>query len=375
MRRETDMPPLFHGKMLMVDLSDGTLEEREVDDDIYARRIGGAPLISVLTKKDGISLGCGPLTGLPCPGASMAAACVDKDRKHRFAPVMLNAGQEIKLSGFDAIVVEGRSEKPVYLWIRDQVADLVSAEKLAGKDAWESISSIRHEQGDQRIQVISSSEGPSASLNFVSGWDGMGFGGAMRDMNLRAIAVRGMGEVPVENPEQVLARCSEMMKSSGKLIAGRGGIGSMAPHEIAGKIRTSGRNRACFSCPYPCMSFIETGYTAYPGMLLMDQKSVIHLAKNSAKDGDILTDLVELHRGGRCTWESPANVTYETMTDGVGEYDLIAAGYVLGICPRYLGLIQPSLQAYCELLSIALGTQISKEAVLSLGNCLMKEVC
>jgi len=368
------MPGMFYGKMLMVDLNDGTLEEREVDDDLYKRRVGGAPLLATMTKKEGISLGSGPLTGLPCPGASMAMACVEKDRRRRFAPVMLDAGLEIRLSGFDFIVIEGKSASPVYLWIRDEVADLIPAEKLADKDCWGAVSAIRKEQGDQRIQVISSGKGPCASLSYVSGWDGIGFGGAMRDMNLRAIAVRGMSELPVENPEALLAKGSEMMSRSGKLIADRGGAASILPPPAAARLKGVGRKRACFSCPYPCMSYAPTGDEGHPSFLLMDQKSLINLSRTSGNEVDVVRRLAELHRSGEQSWGVSGSATYETMTDGVGEYDLIAAGYMLGICPRFLGLIQPPLSAYCELLSIGAGEPIAKEAILPLCNSLMSEV-
>lgn len=386
------MPPMFKGNLLWVNLSDGTLEERDVDSDLYRRRVGGASLLSCMTREGCIGLASGPLTGLPCPGASAAIACVESNRKHRFAPVMLDAGLELRLSGFDMVIVEGRSESPVYLWIRDQVADLVKADKIAERDSWETIASIRKEQGDQRIQVISSSKGASASLNFVSGWDGIGLGGAMREMNLKAIAFRGMGDIPLDNAEELLPRCTEMMRSASESMGGRAGVKSLLPQEAASRLKGVGRSRACYSCPYPCMSYAETGDAAHPGLLLMDQRSIIGLAKSPAQQ-DVVNTLVKLHRNGFCLkrdteftdgmlsdgtlaaqreCDSGAE-TFDTITEGVGEYDLIAAGYVLGLCPRYLSLIQPPLTSYCELLSVGLGETVSKEAILALGNALLRE--
>jgi aldehyde:ferredoxin oxidoreductase len=75
--------------------------------------------LASLTPNESIGLAVGPLTGLPCPAGGMAVACVEFERKHRFAPILLNAGLELKLTGFDAVVVEGKSESPVYLWMRD----------------------------------------------------------------------------------------------------------------------------------------------------------------------------------------------------------------------------------------------------------------
>ena len=389
------MPKLFNGNMLFVDLAEGTIEEREIDDDLFRRRIGGAPLLASLTPNESIGLAAGPLTGLPCPGASMAVACVEYERKHRFAPILLNAGLELKLTGFDAVVIEGRSESPVYLWIRDEVADLVKADKLSGKDAWETTAGIRKEQGDQRVQVISSSKGPSASLDYVSGWDGIGFGGAMRDMNLRAIAFKGMGDVSLADPDAVLSKCSEMMKASGKMVGQRSGVRSLLRSEAVARIKGLKRDRACFSCPYPCLSYAETGDATHPSTLLMDQISIDNLAK-APGDGDLTALLVRLHRNGFCLrgdmgmsktpldglvekifagqeGRSSADGTFDTMTEGVGEYDLIAAGYVLGVCPRFLGLMQPPLTSYCELLDLAAGEGIRRETILGLGNSLMME--
>ena len=70
---------------------------------------------------------------------------------------------------------------------------------------------------------------------------------------------------------------------------------------------------------------------------------------------------------------SSTDGTFDTMTEGVGEYDLIAAGYVLGVCPRFLGLMQPPLTSYCELLDLAAGESIKRETILGLGNSLMME--
>jgi hypothetical protein len=130
-------------------------------------------------------------------------------------------------------------------------------------------------------------------------------------------------------------------------------------------------------------------------MLLMDQISISRLARGTSQ-GDLTGPLAKLHRNGFCpgsNTERPGaspdqlvdaiisggaesanpNGTFDTMTEGVKENDLIAAGYVLGICPRFLGLIQPPLASYCELLCTASGREISKETVVGLGNSLLME--
>jgi hypothetical protein len=186
-----------------------------------------------------------------------------------------------------------------------------------------------------------------------------------------------------------------MMKASSKTVGQRSGVKSLLRPEAAARIKGLKRDRACFSCPYPCMSYVDTGDATHPSALLMDQISINNLAKTPG-DGDLIASLVRLHRNGFCLrgdmgasktpldglvekiisgqeGSSSADGTFDTMTEGVGEYDLIAAGYALGVCPRFLGLMQPPLTAYCELLDLAAGGSIKKETILALGNSLMME--
>ncbi len=58
----------------------------------------------------------------------------------------------MKLAGFDGIVIQGRSEKPVYLWIKDGKAEIRDASHLTGKDTGEAQRLIREELGDERIR-------------------------------------------------------------------------------------------------------------------------------------------------------------------------------------------------------------------------------
>jgi len=385
------MPPLFSGQILHVNLSERKIEERELPEQLIEERIGGAAIISTLMGEIGdccISLGSGALTGVPCPAASASVAGLkDSNGNKRYTPILLNAGLELKLCGFDFVVVEGRADKPVYLWVRDQVADIVECEHLAA-DTWAVCSKIREEQGDPRIQVISSSEGACASLNYVSGWDFIGFGNAMRETNLRAIAFRGMGELEIEESEKVLTNSSEMMKAAKGKVGSRAGIGSLLPAEVASKLDIS-RNRACFSCPFPCMSYVKTDSSDFPEMLLMDQRSLLKLSETQSPsdESSILNTLMRLHRKGRCPDEkksesgSPQDqstkccsgtLKFDTMTDNIDESELIAAGFVLGICPRYLGAIGDDLSGYCELLSIASGKDISADKVLELSRVLLR---
>ncbi|HDP96105.1 MAG TPA: hypothetical protein ENN25_00205 [Euryarchaeota archaeon] len=383
------MPHLFFGTWLDIDLSSGQVEERDLPDELIGELIGGAAVMSKLMEDysgECISLGTGPLTGTPCPGASAAFAGVRRgDGSTAYAPVMLNAGLELKLTGFDFILIHGRSERPVYIWMRDQVADIVNGSGLPAEDSWGVCSAIRKGQGDPRIQVISSSVGDCASLNFVSGWDGIGFGRSMSGMNLRGIAFRGMGELELSEPEDFLSKASELMSKEREKIGTREGVGSLLSPEAAARIRGIKRNRSCFSCPYPCMSYFATDDPAYERMLLMDQRSLAALAEMPGQDELIIEALMRLHRKGMCASdkigetsgtiedlvnepvskaaEEPQLNGLDNITKGVEPSDAISAGFILGICPRYLGVIGAEMEGYAELLSLGIGREISSEDI------------
>ena len=60
---------------------------------------------------------------------------------------------ELKRGGFDAIIVEGKADKPTYLWVHDGEASLRDAAHLWGKDTGETESAVREELGDKHIHL------------------------------------------------------------------------------------------------------------------------------------------------------------------------------------------------------------------------------
>lgn len=64
-------------------------------------------------------------------------------------------GPELKYAGYDGIIIEGKAEKPVYLWINDDQVEIRSAEHLWGKDVNETTDTLRNETDfDARVACI-----------------------------------------------------------------------------------------------------------------------------------------------------------------------------------------------------------------------------
>lgn len=126
-------------------------------------------------------------------------------------------GMELKHAGYDAVIVEGRSYKPCYLWITDEGVEIRDASALWGKTTWETLAAIRGELGDSKLHVISIGpagehlvRGACIIQDAGRGFGRCGTGAVMGSKNLKAFVCRGRKPIQVADPErfmQVAARC------------------------------------------------------------------------------------------------------------------------------------------------------------------------
>ena len=206
------MPSGYHGKILHVDLTARTLEIEEPGEQFYRRYMGGSAMGMVYLLRN-TPPGADPLgpdntlclmdsvvTGAPISGQSRMTATaksplsglVGDSQSGGFWPA------ELKSAGFDGLVIRGRSEKPVYLWLHDGEAELRDGDHLWGLFTADVEDAIREELSDPRIHVLQC--GPAAEkgvrfsalmnlANRANGRTGMGL--VMASKNLKAVAVRG----------------------------------------------------------------------------------------------------------------------------------------------------------------------------------------
>ncbi|MGQ9720872.1 MAG: aldehyde ferredoxin oxidoreductase family protein [Candidatus Jordarchaeum sp.] len=214
----------YLGKILRVNLSKSKITTEEFKEEVQKKYLGGSglaakilydelkPGIDPLGPENKLVFATGPLTGtrVPSSGRHLIAA------KSPLTGIWGEAtsggfwGAELKFAGFDAIVVEGKSEKPIYLWIKNGEAELKDAGKIWGKNVYQTEDIIRESLGDSKIIV--SSIGPAGEklvkiaciMNDKDRAAGRcGLGAVMGSKKLKAIAVRGTQEIPVEDPEKL----------------------------------------------------------------------------------------------------------------------------------------------------------------------------
>jgi len=301
------MENLASNKISIVDLATRNIIEEELDDDLVLEKIGGAGITKSLydrfADEDPIVLGAGLLTGSLVPGSSLGVITAKSPLTGRVShvPLSLDAGMELKYSGFDYIVIKGAADKPVYLWIHDGIADLNDAGDLWGKDVWAATDHIRDLMGDDLIQVLGIGEaGEKGSdlaqicINYWQSGDRMAFGNLFGKKRLKLIAIRGMGLLEIAEPEEFIEKCAGLLsavKSGG--AAGIRGIAAMAAavgeEDLGGWLQPlTHKHMACFNTSVPTNTFVfldedpallkETA-VAEPGFLLTDISPLLKLKK------------------------------------------------------------------------------------------------
>jgi len=296
--RRYDMEYLASDKIAIVDLGTGEIIEEELDDDLVLEKIGGAGITKALydrfADEDPIVLGSGLLTGSLVPGSALGVVTAKSPLtgKVSHAPLNLYAGMEWKYSGFDYMVIKGSSDKPVYLWVHDGIADLNEADDLWGKDVWTATTQVRDLMGDDLIQVLGIGEaGEKGSelaqfcINYWQSGDRFGFGTLFGNKKLKLIAIRGMGLLEIAEPEDFVADCAGLLSAvqSGP-ATGKKGIAAVAAslggENIEEWLRPlTHKQMACFNTPVPTNTFVfldenparlEETPLDEPGFLLTD---------------------------------------------------------------------------------------------------------
>jgi aldehyde:ferredoxin oxidoreductase len=222
----------YNCKILRVNLSKNSVVSEPLTYEFARKYIGGAgfvayflwkelnPGVDALGPDNKLIFALGPVTGLSLPGASRY--CVGAKSPLTGGVAKAESGgfwmAELKRAGFDAIIIEGKAAKPVYLWINDGQAVIKDASNLWGKDVKETRDVLRNELGDDHIQVASIGPAGEKMVRYACIMTGLydaagrgGVGAVMGSKNLKAIAVRGHKLPAIINEEYVKTLRQELV--------------------------------------------------------------------------------------------------------------------------------------------------------------------
>lgn len=335
----------YTGRILRVDLSSRKSVIEEPAENFYRQYFGGEgfvsyfllkevpPEVDALGPENKLIFAAGPLTGVPVGGCGRHCVGAKSPLTGGFGESEAGGywGTELKLAGFDAIIVEGKADKPVYIFIQDGQVEIKNAQHLWGMKTLECQDAICEELGDKNVKVTLI--GPAGEnlvsfacvlndLDAAAGRTGMG--AVMGSKNLKAIACRGHQRLSLANPEAVsaighwirdntpvankgmrdfgTARVVKILNDAGGLPTRNFQLGSIdGVDAITGQTMTDTilvKRRSCFACPVQCKREVKVDgpYTVDSRYGGPEYETIAALGSNCG-----ITDLKAIAKGHEVT--------------------------------------------------------------------------
>ncbi len=344
---------------------------------------------------DCLVLGTGALTGSFVP-ASCCGIIRSRRERPKAVPLLGFAGVELKMSGFDFVVIKGGAETAGYLWLRDGIVELSESEEMRAMNSWARTDKVRADQGDSKIQVITTGlwgdaghESSQLVTDYWGGEDKVGMAADLARKGILAVAFRGMGELELAEPEGHFEEALLLMREQIDMLGESRGLASY--FEAASRedfSRLVHRHVACYGCPFPCRTFLKTaedprelrlvskepGYLHYDIAALerafglgADAKVASEIIAECAKAGaEPVAVVSEMERSGRSpTFDeclsvirtagaaAPAKAeNFERAFKKVEDYETCLG---LGLCPRYWSKVGFDLQTIAPFAESAFG--------------------
>jgi aldehyde:ferredoxin oxidoreductase len=209
------------GSILRIDLSSGSVAKEPLDPALAKKYIGGRglasyfmftevdPGIDPLSPQNKLIFAPGPLSGTNAPSAGHFNVVTKGPLTGTIAASSSGGvfGPMLKYAGYDLLVVEGKADKPVYLWIDDDDVSLRDATAFWGKPTPKTTEGVRAETDEEASVACIGPAGERCALlanvmNEYSRAAGRtGVGAVMGSKNLKAVAVRGTGVVRVSDAD------------------------------------------------------------------------------------------------------------------------------------------------------------------------------
>ena len=337
------MPCGYNGKILHVNLTDDSSWIETPDEMFYRTYMGGGCMgayyllkktkagIDPLGPDNLLIMAASILTGAPGAGFSRYAVITKSPLSGVFLDSQAGGfwGPELKFSGYDAIIIKGKSPKPVYIWIKDGVLEIRDAASVWGKTTGDAQAAIRAELNEPKARMLLIGQGGenlvryACILNELKDANGRGGSGAvMGSKNLKAVVCRGTQKIEMNNQEAFMNHSKWFEKNFKKNPANRKSnmfgsshyIEFQMNHEecptnnfqtgyIEGGEALSGhamketilvRGESCYACPVACKRMVkaEGKYSVDPQYGGPEYEACAALGSNCG-----ITDLIAVAKG------------------------------------------------------------------------------
>lgn len=214
----------YYGRVLEVDLSSAKVRDLPLSLEFMQKFIGGATLAAALVYENldkdldplaperPLVLAVGPFTGTPLPMVSRYAVAGISPLTG-FWGEATSGGQfpfRLKGSGWDGLIIKGRAERPVYLYLHERKIEIKEADHLWGKDVYQSQKIIKEELKDRSASIACIGLAGEKGIKYAGIMNDngraagrCGLGALMGSKNLKAIAASGSLKPELNNPEKL----------------------------------------------------------------------------------------------------------------------------------------------------------------------------
>ena len=296
----------YAGKVLRVDLGTGKIEKTLLSEKMCTEFIGGRgfvaktlydelpPDIAPFDAQNLFIIATGPLSGhfLPASGKTHFGSKSPATGGYADSNMGGHFGPALKYAGYDMAVITGKAKAPSYLYIEDDTIEIRSAKTYWGKGSLTCEELLKKELGED-FQILTI--GPAGeklvkfaciSHDFGRQAGRTGIGAVLGSKNIKAIAVKGTGSIPVFDVEKAYARGKKAFKNvsqkpgfKGWTPEGTAGITDWVnevgafpaknfqtshidhSHNLNGKKvieRLKITDKGCYCCPTPCGKYGHT---------------------------------------------------------------------------------------------------------------------
>ncbi len=274
----------YAGKILRVNLSSGDITSVSTADYID-KFIGGrgiaakiywdevSPDIRASDAENPLIFTTGPLAGFTGLAGSRTQICgkspATTPELFCYANLGASWGAELKFAGWDGIVLQGKSDKPVYLFIHDTNVEIRDASALWGKNSVETRETLKRDLGTL-VKVITTGIAGENMVPFATvlteddSSGASGFGAVMGSKKLKAVVVNGSGKVVPSNPEKF----HELTDYIRRLTKDR----RITPPTLKEPpFPPNGKRKACYGCIAGCLRAVYQASNGDRGKLMCQQ--------------------------------------------------------------------------------------------------------
>jgi len=259
---------LSSGRFLRVNLTTGEIAAQELDAAVARRTIGGRGLaaelllsempagVDPLGPDNKLVVTTGPFQNTPIPGGTRFAICAKSPLTGGWgeAHAAGSFGPMLKRAGYDALIMEGQSPAPVYLWVSDEGVELRDAGALWGLPTGDTLEAIRAQTSEKAKVATIGCAGENlvryaavvSDYNRVAARSGMG--AVMGAKRLKAIAVHGRRQTPFADRQHV----KELVKEAVARFTASPGTESWRTYGTAGGVASANAMGS-----YPVKNFRE----------------------------------------------------------------------------------------------------------------------